>query len=285
MSKPNNIDGENHHYVPRFYLRKWYLARKKYFLRYKRNRNGLLQSYKKPSKTTCDAIGLYLIQPDGLLPQSKPSNEIEAHFLTKEIDNPAAMIHAKILSQGISSLSREDRLTWARFISSLIERSPKRIDQIVKTSEDEIAQMLLRLPPEKRIDAKKAARNAVLYAMARRINDNEIADEIDRMHWYSVDHSNEGEHFLTSDNPLVINAGKEAPPFIAISLALSPERLMVMCVDSPELDEDFVKLQAAEHSILMCRQAEKYIISSRPLSKGKYTDYLAAANLLLRQPR
>ncbi len=129
-------------------------------------------------------------------------------------------------------------------------------------------------------DIRKAARNATLIAMTNYIEQDTIAKKIKDMDWWTIDLTDENEHFLTSDNPILINGGKSRSPIYSISLALSPKRLLVITQQHTDLDEEFVRTLAISYNLLMCDQANHFLISSQRLQKGRYTNYIRAAELL-----
>jgi hypothetical protein len=78
----------------------------------------------------------------------------------------------------------------------------------------------------------------------------------------------------------VINGGNSLEPVTCISLALSPSRLLAITKRHKDIDEDFVRTLAAAHNFQMCKQANTLLISSRRLGKGRYTNFLGAAESL-----
>jgi hypothetical protein len=116
--------------------------------------------------------------------------------------------------------------------------------------------------------------------MKNLIEEDPVAERISAMDWWTLDQTHEEEHFLTSDSPVVINGGNSLEPVTCISLALSPSRLLAITKRHKDIDEDFVRTLAAAHNFQMCKQANTLLISSRRLGKGRYTNFLGAAESL-----
>lgn len=285
-----------HHYIPQFYLRAWYAPDEEKTISYTRDPKGRLRFDYKPSKSICFSPDLYTIQPDGFLSQQEINDEIETKFF-QSLDNSSSIAHQILLTKGVSGLNDEQRHTWSKFVISLMERNPKNIEELSKKSLPEIKQTIKELleksPSEnfrstaekliKDADIHSVARNATLWAMKKYISEDPITEKIKAMEWWAIDINNEKEHFLTCDNPVLINNGKGREPILSMSLALSPKRLLVITQRHPDIDDEFVRTLATTHSLQMCRQANHLLISSRRLEKGRYTNYISAAESLFRR--
>ncbi len=286
-------NSEKHHFLPKFYLRSWNEEKKDNFYAYYRNALGKIEFRNRSAKTIGYVEDLYAIQPDGMISNER-SNDIERQFFGK-IDNDAAIAHKKIILQGSNKISKETKKIWSLFVSSLLERTPERIDQIANLSRDEAAKEIEKIISENRsnefekkareiiskTDMKMLIANSVLLSMKKRIEDNEVTNEIQSLKWSIFELKKGQDHFLTSDKPLVINSGLEAPPIHSISMALSPHKILSMTRPSPRFDDNYLAITAHTHNAFMCKQAKKYLISSRPLGKTNFFDYTAAAEKLM----
>jgi hypothetical protein len=59
-----------------------------------------------------------------------PDVKVEKEFWGPHIDDPAAVVHAKMLSKGVNELSLEDKKAWSPFLISLMLRGPSMIQHI-----------------------------------------------------------------------------------------------------------------------------------------------------------
>jgi hypothetical protein len=118
---------QRHHYVPQFYLRKWYVPGQSEFLLYYRDDAGRVLYGRRSAKSVGFVKGLYATVPDFLGVHHELSNEIEQKFFSP-LDSMASEVHRKLLASGTDGLSSKDRFVWSLFVNSLLERSPARIE-------------------------------------------------------------------------------------------------------------------------------------------------------------
>ena len=116
-----------HHYVPAFLLRQWEGgADQKLSSFHWVNAKLLHERYK--AKSVAKEAGLYsLKEGDGTR-----NNLIEREFFAREIDEPAALVHRRIISSGITSLSQDERIIWGRFIVAQMLRVPRMMASLKK---------------------------------------------------------------------------------------------------------------------------------------------------------
>jgi len=224
------------------------------------------------------------LRPDGLTPgRCSASDEIETVFFSR-IDAEAALVHRKLISSGTRELSIEDRCVWALFLNSLLERSPRRIAEIEQSVDAaelfaEFKGYWPRLNTQEilnRIDAKSAVRNTLLRALVDYIVDEPFVKYVSEMVWTIFDLREGEDHFLTGDCPLVVNGGRSDDPIYFLTIALSPERLLVMHKDVPDFDSGFVQTLAIMHSIQVITQTERHLVSSRRLIDSPSIKYVKA---------
>lgn len=275
-----------HHFVPQFYLRTWYESGKGGFWLYSRNAKGEVGFRRSVAKSIAYDWDLYSFQPDGLNPSGVVSDEIETSFF-RPIDDAASLVHRKLLISGVNSLSGNDRYIWALFMNSLIERSPKRIQELLLASDtmseplrDKLetrpisheAQVAIRTALDK-IDMGAFFRNTVLSELVRFIYDKTFIEYVSQMAWQTIDLPYGLDHFLTSDSPVIINGGTRNHPIYILSIALSPKRLLVMHKPSSDFDSDVTGIISFGHNVVVTQQAERHLVSSRKLSDSRFIKY------------
>lgn len=275
-----------HHFVPRFYLRAWYESDKKGFWLYSRNAKGEIGFRRRVAKSVAYDWDLYSFRPDGLNPHGVVSDELETAFF-RPLDDAASVVHRKLLISGVNSLSGEDRYIWALFMNSLIERSPRRIREILLDSSASAGSFLdgqeaKSSSPETwsaiktaldKIDVDAFLRNTVLTGLVHYILDGPFIEYVAQMVWLTIDLPDGQDHFLTSDSPVVINGGTQNNPIYILSIALSPRRILVMHKPSFDFDRDIIGMISICHNVVVTQQAERHLVSSRKLSDSRFIKY------------
>ena len=286
-------DSQRHHFVPQFYLREWYSPGGDHFFLYIRDSRGQLQFRRRPSKAAGFEPDLYAINPDGVNFQRGKSYRLEDDFFGP-LDDAASLVHQKILSSGIRSLTDQDRLSWSKLLSSLLERHPDRVRQITElaaTSFDETLKYLSAARPEMvarpvfvdvlaAVDKREFAKNLALQGIATALSNPEFVHGIASMQWDLVTLPPGEDHFLTGDSPLIVNGGRDKDPIHLLSLALSPQKLLVIHKDPTVFDEDFLKVMAVIHNPLLASQTRTHLVSSRILEDGACIKYRKIAETM-----
>lgn len=67
---------------------------------------------------------------------------IEKEFLGPHVDNPAAVVHQKLLMNGLGSLSGEQFFCWAQFLASLLIRAPRMVAHLKESGKTELVTSL-----------------------------------------------------------------------------------------------------------------------------------------------
>lgn len=108
-----------HHYVPRFLLEQWHTAPDDKLTSF-RWADGQLVHRRYKAKSVAKERHLYSMERS--LPA--PNVQVEKDFWGPHIDDPAAVVHAKLLTAGVSGLTLEDKKSWSPFLISLLIRVP-----------------------------------------------------------------------------------------------------------------------------------------------------------------
>jgi hypothetical protein len=277
MNSPKQVS-HRHHYVPQFYLRTWQDPERGKFWLYTRNAVNRITYRHQPAKSVGYLHDLYSLKPNVPWTVFNPVSDIlETNFFSL-VDDAAAIVHQKLVSSGLSALSGQDRLDWALFLNSLMERNPKRISEIKNSfSIDEVKKEFTthwgRSGLLDKIDVDAIHHNSLLHALVTYITDEAFVSYVANMRWATIDIPIDGEHLLTSDMPLLINGGVAGNPIHLLSIALSPKRLLIMHSDDEGFDEDFIRTLTVIHNISIVENTQQYLISSRELKDGPFTRF------------
>ena len=108
-----------HHYVPRFLLSRWEGGDdgKLSAMRWLR---GAIYEKRYKAKSVAKERNLYAIGRS----RGEPNQILEREFMTRHIDDPAALVHRAILDDQLGNLTEEQQCTWTRFLVSLALRVP-----------------------------------------------------------------------------------------------------------------------------------------------------------------
>lgn len=145
-----------HHFVPRFLLEHWHTPPDDKLSSF-RWAGGKLVSRRYKAKSVAKERHLYSMGRS----QSEPDVQVEKEFWGPHIDDPAAIVHAKILSAGVSTLTLEDKKAWSPFLVSLMLRGPAMMRHI-RARGREILSAGLDKDPEEFREARGDAPEATL---------------------------------------------------------------------------------------------------------------------------
>jgi hypothetical protein len=286
MSHSKQIS-RKHHFIPKFYLETWYESKNDGFWLYTRNPKGELYLRRRHAKSVLFVENLYTINPE--LPGFQhSSDELERNFFAP-IDNSSSLVHQKLITKGLSSVTHEERCVWAMFLNSIIYRNPNYIREIEHQfpAEEILANFHAQNPYSnpskvlKNINLNALARNSILSLIIKHITDNDFIRNLATMKCQTVDISNEQDHFLTSDSLLILNLGRPSQPILLLSIALSPTRLLIICENAEQFDLEFIKILAATYNILLVKQTQKYLISSRQITDTNHIKNVRIINEML----
>ena len=285
MDKTEQIS-RRHHFVPKFYLKVWMASDGKGLWLYQRDFKNQVKYYRRSTKAVGYVDDLYTLYPATNHPGlDHPTDSIEKQFFSV-LDDDAAKVHQKLISSGMTDISVKERNAWGLFLNSLIERGPS---QITKVEDADLGDALRDELIEKwghsefldKIDLHAMSKNSIRYVLVDRIKNGPITQFLAEMKWAVVHIPIDGEHFVTSDKPLLINAGQDGQPIHCLSLPISPNKLFIAHTDSPEFDDEFLRVLAITHNIIIMERAEKYVVSSKKLDDGPHTKYSKAIQRFL----
>jgi hypothetical protein len=116
------------HYVPEFLLKQWHSSPDKKLTQFQWMRGTLLVE-RFTAKAVAKEPHLYSQRTH----EPTPNVSLERDFLGPHIDEPAAVVHKKILADGHEKLTDQERYEWSRFMLSLVVRTPEMIDFMRRT--------------------------------------------------------------------------------------------------------------------------------------------------------
>ncbi|HDR9260276.1 TPA: DUF4238 domain-containing protein [Burkholderia vietnamiensis] len=114
-----------HHYIPKFLLEGWHSGDDKKLSHMRWNRGEIIEKRYK-AKSVAKERHLYSMKRLS----DQPNQEIEPKFMTRHIDDPAALIHKALLADRLQDLSEEQKHRWTLFLVSLLYRGPGAIDHV-----------------------------------------------------------------------------------------------------------------------------------------------------------
>lgn len=270
----------DHHYLPQFYLRGWAGSDGRLW-RYRREPSGKISERHCSPKGTAFEPDLYAVADAGPVFRQPKPHIIETEFFQRVDDNASRALN-KLIANPIQMLDEQERKHWALFVNSLPERHPSRLfvhdEQAPEIANEVCIQMLARCPPENRerlvaalehVDRVQLSRNMVREHMVKETRADDVVDCYANRRWLVVDARND-DFLITSDAPLVINGGKQPEPITLLTMALSPEKLLIMHPRSWQMDEDLVADLLLLHNLMLLDTRPRFVyarekIQDRPV--------------------
>lgn len=207
-----------HHYLPQFYLERW--ARGGEVVRYIRpqGKDGPIECKSKAPKGIAYERDLYRL-PD--IADAAESQQVELRFF-QAIDDRAATALQRLDNE--AALDRDDRAALARFMVSLLHRSPSRLGAIRR----ELAAQREDAPFR---DLEGAAFERALKSMSIRllemlVGSDDGATLLTQLIPHRIVIEGAGRTLLTSDRPVTVSAQLVAPDAFMV-LPYGPDRMIV----------------------------------------------------------
>jgi hypothetical protein len=270
-----------HHYLPQFYLRGWAAEPDGLIWRYKREPSGELSAKRVSPKATGYEQDLYSIKDTGPYLPDRASDVIETSFL-RDVDNGAAVVLPALARSGPDALSESDKMAWALFLNSLLERDPrtlKKRELVVPGIVDQLAnQLITRCDSDEGRERWKAVLgetdllafggNTLRRQMVSEIRDGRVLDYFVSQSWRVV--KVEGDvGFVTADAPLVVNGGGDTSPIQTLALALNPKALFFMHAPEWQLDDELIGMLVLLHNLALIEGDARYLYSQRRIEDGE----------------
>ncbi|NBD20881.1 DUF4238 domain-containing protein [Aquabacterium fontiphilum] len=115
---------KRHHYVPVFLLRGW-AGPDGAGIRFCW-RNGGVKAEECSPRSVCFQEHLYSVRSSA----GEMDASIERDFWGPSVDDPAALVHAKMLTEGVCPLTAHEREVWSRFLVAQLLRVPRAVSYI-----------------------------------------------------------------------------------------------------------------------------------------------------------
>lgn len=259
-----------HHYIPQFYLKPWQGADGKLEVFYRRS-DGFVVSKRMHRKATGYAVDLYKLPGVSLADEHK----MESAFMAV-IDDDAVRARDLLLGD-VTPAGGITRYAWARFVLSMVMRSPEEVAAF-KASYTELI-----MTPQQEYQSKYAAmrqnsdpalfedwmtqydptnvERSAMFAITTFIEHPRVLDLLRRMHWMIIDTSSVKRRLMTSDRPVMLTQGmlQYAGHY---ALPISPTRLFLAATNI-DFARQFASLPRSrvvrEINKLVVGQARKYV--------------------------
>jgi Protein of unknown function (DUF4238) len=213
-------NGDRHHYIPEFYLKQWAVTGRR--LSY--SSGPVKTRWRFPSETGFEyGTTTLTTYPD-------PVSEIVERKLMHVIDSTAANALQLLLANNPSGLDANGRSAWARFLLSLMRRTPEAVRDIHERLRQSFAEIdrLNPLPPyasEEELAADLLGRVEQRKALLLQdlVNSDLNGPRLINMLWTVLHFKKTRHKLLTSDRPFVMTNGI-AYPDSHIVIPISPSQ-------------------------------------------------------------
>lgn len=131
------------HFVPSFLLEQWHTPPDQKLSSF-RWAGAKLVSHRYKAKSVAKERHLYSMSRSSV----EPDVQVEKGFWGPKVDNPAAVVHAKLLHRGLDALGPDEREIWARFLVAQMLRVPSMVRQIRERGREILSAGLDEAPEE-----------------------------------------------------------------------------------------------------------------------------------------
>jgi hypothetical protein len=251
-----------HHFIPEFFLKAWHEDGRLW--RYCLSPRGL-DVQRKPAKRVAYEENLNTLH-------GAPDPGALEKWLAAQVDDPASMVVRRLRRERRAvELSRAEGEALIRFMFSLLERRPCRVQERERVGIEVLEEML---------EEPRAARIVELHgeeflrehvnvqdrtrAMLRQFLDAEHISSLEKARFtlFEIDPCQD-ERFATSDDPVV--RFENADEMYAAGLAIDPSLLLLVHPKAWELTEGDSLALAAVHNLKLITQRPSAVFSHREL--------------------
>jgi hypothetical protein len=268
-----------HHHVPVFHIKKWYGQDNEFFV-YRKYGNGTINCQKKNASQFFYERDLNLLETDGSLyaKRTLKPDLIEDRF-DSEFDNLAAPVLEKMVSGKIDSLSAAEKKNWARYVRSLMFRTPAKVAQgermiadSMKTQREfflqntEGAERKSENALFDKIFGRGFQNNFVRYKMIESSHDESWIEKLVDLKWVVAESESETFQFIMAPDPVWAFEHEEWTWFLAVPLC--PEQLWIAYPSNRFPEEDHVVLLKhiiPLYNLEQMKKSPEYIVSKHEL--------------------
>ncbi len=230
-------DPTNHHHIPQFLLSGWCREDGRLAV-YSRPAGKVVISWRTPEYTGFEP-NLYMINA------VPPADQqwLEREVMSKQVDNPAALVHRRLLCDELQSLSAGERCDWTRFVLAQTMRSPEMIAELRQNGREHVLKALNSKPEEyDAIRGNDDHETLIEWAqenfpdideivsmgrvLPRMIANEELGNVIINMKWEVIRVDESNLDLLISDTPLIRLEGLKSPNCV-IYIPISPRHLFI----------------------------------------------------------
>ena len=262
--------GRKHHYIPVFYLTQWCGPGGR-LCQYSRPYDKVVAKPKYPAETGFER-GLYTLRA-----HTSAVAEIIEDKLMGRTDHDASRAHRLLLDNNIDGLDEGTRSGWARFIISLLRRTPESLRGLG----NRLTAMLVEQYPELKIvgDPEKDDRDMARLGVFERqramllqklLNSEQIGNHLINMRWSIVRFDSAAGPIMTSDRPFVTSNGMVKPDAHLI-VPISPSQ----CFVATNTVETLKQLQALSADEFINRMNHKMACQARKFVYGLDDSHLS----------
>jgi hypothetical protein len=200
-------EGEKHHYIPQFYLKQWTGADRR-LCEYSRPYDRLKTRRRFPSETGFE-YGLTT-----LTTYPEPVSEIVERKLMQVIDDSASKALRYLLANNVIGLDANGRSAWARFLMSLMRRTPEAVQDIHDRLHQSFAEIDRLSAPHPDATEEELAADLLGRVEQRKalllqdlVNSELNGTALINMPWTVAHFKNTQHKLFTSDRPYVMTNG------------------------------------------------------------------------------
>lgn len=264
----------NHHFIPVFLLDEWEGGADGR-LSAMRWRRGKVVEDRYKAKSVAKQRHLYAIETSG----AEPNQVLERDFMAKEIDDPASLVHAAILANGLAGLTEAQQYTWTRFLVSLMLRGPEAVDYVRAKGMAALLEQF-EADPDVLVDERAAVDSPNIRSYVEQHHPDLLKDFghralpmliqtsglnklIFEANWMTRRLTKQSRRFVIGDRPLAL-AGAVAAEFL-VYLPVAPD-LAFLAFNSADTARRIRRLDEAaflrDMNRLMVEQASAYVYGS-----------------------
>jgi hypothetical protein len=225
-----------HHYVPEFLLRAWADTQPDGKVEVFRLDLPHVPSNRHAPKYTGYEDNLYALTIPVVAGMEQQA--VEEHLL-RRIDDLAAAVVRKLTTNGLVSLTLEDRCDWARFLMSLRLRQPAIVQQLRTESSEYLEASLIDQPEQydaiagfedpptllewTRKNYPDLIENVGMSFVYKLVDNPEIGERIPRMRWWLWDFTREQNDLLLADQPCLFTTSIDEADLVIV-LPIGPRK-------------------------------------------------------------